>query len=123
MSVSFSLEQTRDGDGVSIFELKGALNHSSYPELKAKLKEEFEASCFFLILDFSAVTTLSSLVLGSLFTHHQLLNSHQGGMVLCGCSESIYSILQALSLDESFHLADDLDSAREFLKQFKKNGV
>ena len=102
-------------EGIIVFHLKGSLNHSSYDQVKKNLKEEFEASRFHLILDFTEVNLVSSLVIGSLFTHHQLLKAHKGTMILCACTPAVREILASLALDEAFILAEDLDQALEMV--------
>lgn len=116
--MEFRIERFNDSEGVRLFKLIGALNHGSYSELKKSLKEEFEASHFLLILDCSEMTIISSLVVGSLFTTHQLMKSHRGCLVLSGCSEMVLETLRSLALEDSFHLEKDIASAREFLKSY-----
>ena len=94
--MSFEIKEFSTENQLSILILTGGLNHSSYEQLKKQLRRIFEASKFKLILDFSAVTTLF-IVIGSLFTHQQLLKSHNGNMILCTCSNNIMAVFRALS--------------------------
>lgn len=116
--MEFRIERFNDSEEVRLLKLAGALNHGSYSELKKSLREEFEASNFLIILDCSEMTLISSLVVGSLFTTHQLLKSHRGCLVLSGCSEIVLETLRSLSLEDSFHLVEDVPSARDFLKTY-----
>lgn len=121
--MSFEIKQEFLDKGIVVFQLSGALSHGSYEQLKKELSRAFESSVFNLILDFSAVTHLSSIVLGSLFTHQQLLNSHDGTMVLSGCPANILAIFGMLSMDESFQISASLDEAKQFLLNKKNNEV
>jgi len=113
--LSFEIKEFSTENQLSILILTGGLNHSSYEQLKKQLKKDFEASKFKLILDFSAVTTLSSIVIGSLFTHQQLLKSHNGNMILCACSNNIMAVFRALSLGDSFTIVGSLDEAKTLI--------
>lgn len=112
--MDFEIQQELIEDGIAVFRLSGALNHTSYEQLKQQLTEKFESSNFNLILDLSQVTQISSIALGSLFTHQQLLSSHSGTMVLCGCPVNILAIFKMLSMDETFQICNDIDDARDF---------
>ena len=111
--MDFAIDQELIEGGIAVFHLSGALNHTSYEKLKKQLNEVFESSNFNLILNLSQVTQISSIALGSLFTHQQLLSSHSGTMVLCGCSVNIMAIFKMLSMDETFQICADMDAARK----------
>jgi anti-sigma B factor antagonist len=52
-----------------------------------------------LRLDFSAVTTFSSSILGKLVTLHRKLQSVRGKLVLCGLSDEMMSVFKICKLD------------------------
>ena len=113
--MNFEIKELHLEDELRVLILSGGLNHSSYEQLKKQLKKDFEASKFRLILDFNDVTTISSIVIGSLFTHQQLLKSHNGVMILCACSDNIMAVFQALSLIDSFTIVANLDEAKDLI--------
>jgi len=60
-----------------------------------------------LLLDFSAVSLVSSMLLGRLIELQELLTARGGKLVLCNLQASVYQVFALTRLTRSFHIKAD----------------
>ena len=87
------------------------LDVSTTAEFEAALRHRVPEKCTVLVLDLSEVEFMDSSGLGALISALRSLQG-RGEIVLCGCHESVLSLLRLTSLDRVFRLVDTEDEAR-----------
>ncbi len=92
-----TIDKKQDGSKLTI-SLEGRLDSNTAPQLEAELKASLEGVTE-LVLDFSALSYLSSAGLRVILAGQKQMNT-QGGMVITGVNETIMEIFQITGFTE-----------------------
>lgn len=68
-----------------------------------------------VILDFSGVETISSMMVGKLIALQRRVDNQRGRMRLCELNNTVHGVLRTANLDRLFALDRDLRQSREAL--------
>ena len=72
---------------------------------------------FYLIIDFSTVSYLSSAVLGKLMAIHKGVSATKGVLVLCGITPNILEVFKITKLDKLFSIETDVKNGLKLIEK------
>jgi anti-sigma B factor antagonist len=102
--------QVRRGDGVLVFELRGALDLATAPALKWALANAFARGVRGVVLELSQVTFMDSTALAVLIGVQRGLRDPQR-LALASASPAVRSVLALTRLDAAFRIHGDVGAA------------
>ncbi|MBX7059505.1 MAG: STAS domain-containing protein [Leptospirales bacterium] len=96
----------------TFFEIVGAMDLYTMPELKRLFKESVEAGARKVVIHMERVETLSSSGIGALIAFQQELKRVEGQLALAALSEPSRYVLQLTKLTPLFRIFDTIEEAR-----------
>ena len=102
--------ETEHRDDILILRPLGRLHSSSSPELEHLLSEQLDAGCQRLVLDFSALSYISSAGLRVVLLAGKKLHARQGKIVLTSLQDMVRDVFDMSGFLTLFAVADSLDA-------------
>ncbi len=106
-------------DGITIMNIKGAINAHTVNEFEKALEQCLENREFKLLINCKELDYISSAGLGALMGVIETVKTNGGDIKLCNTSNSVYRVFDILGFTELFQIFNSLE---EGLKAFNKNG-
>ena len=98
-------------DDMKIFGLSCEIDVAYVPKLRAMLKEQTEARCNALILDFTEVYGIAPLAIASLIEYLQEAARYGGVLCLCGVNEGLKPLFESVEAGEAVPMRDTVPEA------------
>ena len=109
------IQRTKIGQ-VEVFAIDGGIDRTTHDEFVADMQEIIDAGARQVVLDFSRLTYMNSLSLGTLVRVHQRFKKAGAALKFAELHTNVVAILHFARLDHVFDLYEDIEAA---VKSFK----
>jgi anti-sigma B factor antagonist len=110
--------QQRDGEGVSVIDLKGYLDAHTAPELENALQKLLNEKKFNIVVNCKELSYISSAGLGVFMAYIEDVRKNQGDIKLSNMSAKVFNVFDLLGFPILYEIYKDEPEA---VKKFKEN--
>lgn len=108
---------SRDVDGVIIFDIDGEIDLYNAPEIKDSIKEQMDSGNKKIIINLEKVSYIDSSGIGALISSLSNLKKIGGGLKIIHVYDSVKKVFELTKLTSFFEIYDNEDEAvSDFLK-------
>jgi anti-sigma B factor antagonist len=108
--------QHREGEGVSVLELKGYLDAHTAPELENTFQKLLNDKKYNIVVNCKDLTYISSAGLGVFMAYIEDVRKNRGDIKLSNMSPKVYNIFDLLGFPVLYEIYED---EKEAVKKFK----
>lgn len=113
----FSFTSSRDGDGIAVIHIEGAVNSWNSVVLRRAINEAFEGNQKKVVVEIGKVNYMDSSGLATLVEGVQLAEKHGGRFILAGAfHEKVIHLFEITRLDSLFENYPTLQEAKQAIR-------
>jgi len=110
----------RDGDGVSVIELKGYLDAHTAPDLETAFQKLLTEKKFNVVVNCRDLSYISSAGLGVFMAYVEDIRKNMGDIKLTNMSSKVYNVFDLLGFPLLYEIFKDEHEAVSRFKEIKK---
>jgi anti-sigma B factor antagonist len=110
----------RDGDGVSVIELKGYLDAHTAPDLETAFQKLLTEKKYNVVVNCRDLSYISSAGLGVFMAYVEDIRKNMGDIKLTNMSPKVYNVFDLLGFPILYEIYKDEQEAVSRFKEFKK---
>jgi len=110
----------RDGDGVSVIELKGYLDAHTAPDLETAFQKLLTEKKFNVVVNCRDLSYISSAGLGVFMAYVEDIRKNMGDIKLTNMSSKVYNVFDLLGFPLLYEIFKDEQEAVSRFKEIKK---
>ena len=110
----------RDGEGVSVIELKGYLDAHTAPDLETAFQKLLTEKKYNVVVNCRDLSYISSAGLGVFMAYVEDIRKNMGDIKLTNMSPKVYNVFDLLGFPILYEIYKDEQEAVSRLKQIKK---
>ncbi len=110
----------RDGDGVSIIELKGYLDAHTAPDLETAFQKLLNEKKYNVVVNCRDLSYISSAGLGVFMAYVEDIRKNMGDIKLTNMSSKVYNVFDLLGFPLLYEIFKDEQEAVSRFKEIKK---
>jgi stage II sporulation protein AA (anti-sigma F factor antagonist) len=103
--------QTKQEGNTAVVTLSGRLDAVTSPEYRTKLQELIDGGATRVVVDFSALTYMSSAGVGELLVSSNLVRSKQGKMCLANVPKNVVSVFEMCGIKALLDMRPSVEEA------------
>ena len=98
---------------VSIIQVSGHLDGHTYPEFESELNTLIDSGQFNIVIDFEALSYISSAGLGVLLSAHTRVREHNGDLKIASLSQKTMRLFDLLGFSHVLNVYDNTEDAAQ----------
>jgi anti-sigma B factor antagonist len=110
----------RDGDGVSVIELKGYLDAHTAPDLETAFQKLLSEKKYNVVVNCQDLSYISSAGLGVFMAYVEDIRKNMGDIKLTNMSPKVYNVFDLLGFPLLYEIYKDEQEAVSHFKEIKK---
>jgi anti-sigma B factor antagonist len=110
----------RDGEGVSVIELKGYLDAHTAPDLETAFQKLLSEKKYNIIVNFRELSYISSAGLGVFMAYVEDIRKNSGDIKLTNMTSKVFNVFDLLGFPLLYEIFKDEHEAITRFKQIKK---